>query len=259
MTFFDAALLGIVEGFTEFLPISSTGHLILTSTLLGLEDGAVLGSFMIAIQLGAILAVVALFFRRFFDVSLLVKLFIAFVPTGLIGLLVYPFVKSFLIGNEVVVVWSLLIGGVALIVFEYLHGDRSEPSEAEDPLDDISHRQSLIIGLFQSVAIIPGVSRSGATILGGLALGLSRRAIVEFSFLLAVPTMLAATGYDMMRSASLFRADDFTLLAVGFGISFIVALLSLKLLLGFVRRYSFVPFGVYRIVTAILFAFVVFG
>jgi undecaprenyl-diphosphatase len=257
MTFFDAAILGIVEGFTEFLPISSTGHLILTSTLLGLEDSAVLGSFMIAIQLGAILAVVALFFRRFFNLSLLVKLGIAFIPTGLIGLLVYPFVKSFLIGNEVVVVWSLFIGGIALIAFEYLHGDRSLPSEFEDPLHDITHRQSLVIGLFQAIAIIPGVSRSGATILGGLALGLSRRAIVEFSFLLAVPTMLAATGYDMLHSASLFRMDQFALLAVGFGVSCVVALLSLKLLLSFVRRYSFVPFGVYRIVIAVLFALVV--
>lgn len=259
MTIFDAAILGIVEGFTEFLPISSTGHLILTASLLKLEQTAFLTSFEIAIQLGAILAVVVLFFRRFFDFSLLTKLGIAFVPTGLIGLIAYPFLKSYVLGNETIVVWSLFLGGVALIAFEYLHGDRSEPSEERDALQEISYRQSAIIGLIQAIAIIPGVSRSGATIVGGLALGLSRRAIVEFSFLLAVPTMLAATGYDLLKNASLFTSDQFGILAVGFAVSFVVALLSVTLLLQFVRRYTFVPFGVYRILVAIVFALFVLG
>jgi len=254
MTLLDSIILGAIEGITEFLPISSTGHLILASELLAIPATEFLKSFQIAVQLGAIAAVVCLYWKSFLDLDFLKKLFVAFLPTGLVGFLVYPYVKGFLLGNSEVVVASLFVGGIALIVFELFHKERDEaPSDARA----ITYRQAALVGLFQSVAIIPGVSRSAATIVGGLLVGMRRTAIVEFSFLLAVPTMLAATGYDLLKSADSFAAGDFSLLAVGFLISFLVALVSMRFLLKLVRRYTFIPFGIYRIVLAVAFFFVV--
>lgn len=250
MTLWDTIILGALEGFTEFLPISSTGHLILAAELLGLPSTEFLKSFQIAIQLGAIAAVVLLYFRSFLNIEVLKKLFVAFLPTGLVGFLVYPYVKGFLLGNSLVVVGALFLGGVALIVFERIHKERW--TDAID-LKDISYKQAVLVGLFQSIAIIPGVSRSAATIVGGLLVGLPRVSIVEFSFLLAVPTMVAATGYDLLKSAHSFTASDTELMAIGFIVSFAVALASMKLLLSIVKRFSFVPFGIYRIVVAVLF------
>ncbi|HEX2792727.1 MAG TPA: undecaprenyl-diphosphate phosphatase [Candidatus Paceibacterota bacterium] len=254
MTFLDSILLGALEGFTEFLPISSTGHLILAGTLLGLPSSAFLSSFQIAIQLGAIGAVVLMYWRSFLDFGLLKKLVIAFIPTGLVGLLVYPYVKGFLFGNTAVVVASLFLGGLAIIAFELLF---KEKPESTPEAKDISIRQALIVGLFQSIAVIPGVSRSAATIIGGMLTGMRRIAIVEFSFLLAVPTMLAATGYDLLKTAHAFSGGDLGLIATGFIVSFLVALASMRFLLGIVRRYSFLPFGIYRIVLAALFFLIV--
>ena len=250
MTALDSIILGIIEGITEFLPISSTGHLILASELLGLVPSAFLSSFQIAIQLGAIAAVVVLYWRSFLDLAFLKKLFVAFLPTGFVGFLVYPYVKGFLLGNSLVVVASLFIGGIVLILFELLHTERPESLGGAK---EITYGQALLVGLFQSVAIIPGVSRSAATIIGGLLAGMRRVAIVEFSFLLAVPTMLAATGYDLLKSADAFVLDDFGLLALGFCTAFVVALLSMRFLIRIVRRYTFIPFGIYRIALAALF------
>jgi undecaprenyl-diphosphatase len=254
MTILDTIILGAIEGFTEFLPISSTGHLILASHLLGLPSTEFLKSFQIAVQLGAIAAVLLLYFRSFLDIELLKKLFVAFLPTGLVGILVYPYVKGYLLGNPTVVVISLFLGGVALIVFEILHKERW--TDAID-LRDISYKKAAVIGLFQSIAIIPGVSRSAATIVGGLLAGLPRVSIVEFSFLLAVPTMIAATGYDLLKSAHQFTLADAELMTIGFIVSMLVAFASMRFLLGIVRRYSFIPFGIYRMVIAALFFFVV--
>lgn len=250
MTLWDTIILGALEGFTEFLPISSTGHLILAAELLGLPSTEFLKSFQIAVQLGAIAAVLLLYFRSFLNLELLKKLFVAFLPTGLVGFLVYPYVKGFLLGNSLVVVIALFVGGVALIVFELLHKERW--SDAID-LKDISYKQAALVGMFQSIAIIPGVSRSAATIVGGLLVGLPRVSIVEFSFLLAVPTMVAATGYDLIKSAHEFSVGDVELMAIGFIVSMLVAFASMKFLLNIVRRYSFIPFGIYRIVIAVLF------
>jgi len=251
MTPLEAALLGIVEGVTEFLPISSTGHLILGSALLGVADPDFTKTFEIVIQLGAILAVVVLYFKSFFDVEILKRLVIAFIPTGIIGLAFYGFVKMHLLGNEAVVLSALALGGVALIAFEYWH---RESPEATADVRAISYKHALLIGLFQSIAIIPGVSRSAATILGGLWLGIKRVTIVEFSFLLAVPTMAAATGFDVVKNISLFSAGaNMTALAIGFIVSFVVALFAIKWLLAFVRNHSFIPFGIYRILLAALF------
>lgn len=249
MDIVHAVLLGALEGFTEFLPISSTGHLILASTLFGLPATDSLKSFQIAIQLGAILAVVVYYFRTLLNIPLLLRLFVAFLPTGVLGLLFYSFIKTYLIGNGAVVAWALIAGGIALIVFERYH---KEPEDTGMP-SPISYKTAFFVGLFQALAMIPGVSRSAATIVGGLSLGLSRATIIQFSFLLAVPTMLAATAYDLYKTAHLFTMDDAMLLGIGFGTSFIVALWSMQFLIGIVRRYGFTPFGYYRIVLGIFF------
>jgi undecaprenyl-diphosphatase len=253
MTLLQSIILGVVEGITEFLPISSTGHLILTSRLLGLPQTDFHKSFEIAIQLGAIASVMVLYWRKFLEPAILSRVLVAFVPTGIIGFALYHVVKTYLFGSDGVVLWALGLGGVALIVFELLH---REGEVAVGDVASISYSKAVLIGLFQSLSIVPGVSRSGATIVGGLILGLTRSTIVEFSFLLAVPTMLAATGYDLLKNASSFASGEFVVLAAGFISSFVVALLSLKFLLAYVRTRTFIPFGIYRIAVALAFAFI---
>jgi len=250
MELFQSALLGVIEGITEFLPISSTGHLILASEVLGIPHTDFQKSFLIAIQLGAILAVILLYWRTLIQVEVLKKLFVAFLPTAIIGFALYPFVKAYLLGNQVVVLWALFLGGAALIVFEIFH---KEKPHAAASLAEMSYQQSALVGLAQAVAIIPGVSRSAATIVGGLLLGLKRTTIVEFSFLLAVPTMVAATSLDLYQNAGSFSMDQFSYLAVGFVTSFIVAMLAIKFLLAFIRTHTFIAFGLYRIILAIVF------
>ena len=250
MDIVQAMLLGIIEGITEFLPISSTGHLILATEALGIPHTEFQKSFEIIIQLGAILAVISLYWKDLINLEVLKKLFVAFLPTAAVGFLLYSFIKTYLIGNPLVVVWALALGGVALIVFELLH---KEDTEATAEVKDMSYKQAALIGLAQAAAVVPGVSRSAATILGGLLVGLKRVAIVEFSFLLAVPTMLAATGYDILQSASAFSTDQFGLLAAGFVSSFVIAMLAIKFLLSFVRSHTFIGFGVYRIVLGLIF------
>jgi undecaprenyl-diphosphatase len=251
MDILHAALLGIVEGITEFLPISSTGHLMLASKVLGLAQTEFLKSFEITIQLGAILSVVVLFWRTLFTrIGMMVKIAVAFVPTAVIGFLLYPLIKTFLLESTTVVVWSLALGGVALILFERWH---TEKEGAIDDVANITYPQAALIGVFQSLAVVPGVSRAAATIVGGLLLNLKRRTIVEFSFLLAVPTMLAATGYDLLKSASSFADANLGVLAVGFLVSFVVALLVIKWLLRFVQTHNFTSFGWYRIAIALVF------
>ena len=255
MNYLFAVVLGVVQGITEFLPISSTGHLILTSNLLYLPATEFWKSFEIAIQLGSILAVVALYAKKYItNVPVIKKIIVAFLPTAILGLVFYKLNKKFLLGNATVVLWALLLGGVALIIFELLY---KEKLAATEEISAISYKQCLLIGLCQSVAMVPGVSRSAATVVGGLALGLKRKTIVEFSFLLAVPTMLAATGLDLLKSAGSFQAGDFGVLAVGFVVSFIVALFSIKFLLNFIKKHTFLPFGIYRVVAAILFWMVI--
>jgi len=257
MTIFHSLILGIVEGLTEFLPVSSTGHLILAGKFLGLPDGNFEKSFDIIIQLGAILSVVVLYWRVFLrDLPALKKICVAFLPTAVIGLALYKFIKQML-GSPWVVVWALFLGGVILIVFEKLYKKKPQ-TELVGNISEISYKKAFLIGLFQSIAVIPGVSRSGATIVGGLSLGIKRETIVEFSFLLAVPTMCAATGLDLLKNWQSFSASDAGVLAVGFATSFIVALACIKLFLGFVRKYDFTSFGYYRILVAIVAAFFLF-
>ncbi|HYD91862.1 MAG TPA: undecaprenyl-diphosphate phosphatase [Flavobacterium sp.] len=255
MNIIQAIILGAVEGVTEFLPISSTGHLILTSKLLSLHSTEFLKSFEIIVQLGAILAVVFLYWRTFLtNWAVLKRVVVAFIPTAIIGLVFYKIVKNYLLGNEQIVLWSLFIGGILLIIFEIFH---SEKDTALDDLANLSYGKAALIGIFQSLAIIPGVSRSAATILGGLLLDMRRKAIVEFSFLLAVPTMIGATGLDLFKSADQFSSDQFGVLAIGFVTAFITALISIKFLLNYIQKRNFMPFGIYRIALAILFWLVI--
>jgi undecaprenyl-diphosphatase len=250
MDLFQALILGIVEGVTEFLPISSTGHLILTSKLLGMEQTDFLKTFDIAIQLGAILSVVALYWRSLLVDSVVIqRVAAAFLPTAVIGFILYKFIKGFLLGNTAVVLWALLVGGILLIVFELIHRERFD---AVDTIREMPLLTAMWIGVFQAVSVIPGVSRSAATILGGLCLGVSRKTIVEFSFLLAVPTMLAATILDLSHSAHQFSIDQFGFLSVGFLSAFAVGILSIQFLLYFVKNNNFIVFGVYRIVIALV-------
>ncbi len=244
MDLWTAIVLGIVEGITEFLPISSTGHLVLVSKLIGIKTTDFLKSFEIIIQLGAILSVFALYWKSFFlNREILKRILSAFVPTGIIGFIFYTTVKTML-GSEQVVIWALLLGGIFLIVFELFH---REKEDAYQELAELPYDKVFLIGLFQSFAMIPGVSRSAATIVAGLMLGLKRKTIVEFSFLLAVPTMMTATGMDLIKNIHAFSIDQMGLLTVGFFTSFLVAMASIKFFLHFIQKNNFIPFGIYRI------------
>ncbi len=251
MNALHAIILGIIEGITEFLPISSTGHMILTANLLHLTETDFVKSFEIFIQLGAILAVVILYWKR---VLLSWKTFsrvaVAFIPTAVIGLLAYKFVKAHLLGNMHVVLWSLFLGGIFLVVFEYFQKGKTA---RVNTIESITYTQALWIGIFQAIAIIPGVSRSAATIVGGLALGIARDTIVEFSFMLAIPTMLAATGLDLIKSGFHFSGQETEMLGIGFVVAFISAFFAIKFLLDYVKNHTFVSFGVYRIGISIAF------
>jgi len=255
MTYLHTLILGIVEGVSEFLPISSTGHLILASYLLHLKQTDFQKSFEIAIQLGAILSVVVLYWRALLvNFEILKRVITAFIPTAILGFIFYKIIKKVLLGSNTVVLYSLLIGGIFLVLFELWH---REKESATEELSAISYSKSFMIGLCQAVAMIPGVSRSAATIIGGLILGIKRKTIVEFSFLLSVPTMVAATGLDLMKSGGHFSVEEFHLLLMGFISSFIVALLSIKWLIHFIKYHTFISFGIYRILISLLFWFVI--
>lgn len=251
MSLLYALILGIVEGVTEFLPISSTAHLILASHLLHLTETEFVKSFQIIIQLGAILSVVVLYWKKFWNWDVLIKLAVAFIPTGVIGLTVYKVVKGYLLGNLNVVLGSLLVGGIALIVFERFN--KHEMSEEID-FSEITYGRALLIGLFQTIAVIPGVSRSAATIVGGSLIGISKRTIVEFSFMLAVPTMLAASVLDLYKSHSAI-AENLPALGVGFVVSFVTAIIAIKSFLSFLKKRDFTFFGWYRIALAVVYFF----
>ncbi len=251
MDYLHSLILGIVEGITEFLPISSTAHMVLTAKVMGIAETDFVKSFEIIIQFGAILSVVALYWRRFLlDFESLKRVLAAFVPTAILGFLLYKVIKGYLISNETIIVWALVLGGAVLILFEMFH------REKESALDDISklpYSKCVAIGLFQSLAMFPGVSRSAATIIGGLTLNLKRSTIVEFSFLLAVPTMLAASVLDLVKSGSSFSGSEVGVLALGFVVSFLVAMLSIKFLVSYIQKHTFIPFGVYRILVGLAF------
>jgi undecaprenyl-diphosphatase len=247
-----AVILGIVEGATEFIPVSSTGHLIIAGDWLDFE-GSRAGVFEVFIQLGAILAVVWLYRARLLRLAGGVRtdpasrrlawgLVLAFLPAAAVGLLAHDAIKRYLF-NPVTVAAALVAGGVAMLVIE-----RLAPKARYHGLDEVPPRTAFGIGLAQVLSLIPGVSRSGATIMGGYCLGLSRAAATEFSFFLAIPVMVAATGYDLLKNLDLLTAADVPVFATGFLVSFLSALVVVKLFVSFVSRSNFVPFAIYRIV-----------
>ncbi|OPX26334.1 MAG: undecaprenyl-diphosphatase [Epsilonproteobacteria bacterium] len=262
MTIIDSIILGIVEGLTEFLPISSTAHLILTANFLGLEPNMSLKAFETIIQLGAIVAVVFIYKDRIlFDVSskksynttmkLWLKLCLAFVPTGLVGLFFYSFIKELF--NFQASLYFMAATGVAFLIIEWLHDEKAHHIK---DINKTSYIKSVLIGCFQVISLLPGVSRSGATIMGGMLLGLKRKTAVEFSFLLAIPTMLVATVYELYKGYGVFKYDEMFLIGVGFFVSFVSSYVAVKWFLKFIEKYSFVPFGIYLIVSSLVLFFV---
>lgn len=254
MDFLQAVILGIVEGVTEFLPISSTGHLVLAADLLQLPKTEFLKTFEVTIQFGAILAVILLYWKKLFlDREIMKRVLVALLPALSVGYVFYATIRT-LLGSEETVVIALFVGGVIIVLFELFRKDK------EGTVGDIvtlPYKTAFCIGLFQAVSVIPGVSRAGATILGGMFLGMKRKAIVEFSFLLAVPTMIAATTLDIAKNASFFSLADAHLLFIGTATSFLVALVAIRFLLRFVETHTFIAFGVYRMALALLFFFFV--
>ena len=253
MTFFQALIIAIVEGITEFLPISSTGHMIITQSILGVESTDFVKAFTVNIQFGAILSVLVLYWKRFFQsINFYYKLFIAFLPAAIIGFLLGDFIDSML-ENVIVVAVCLLIGGIFLLFVDKLFNKQSENQE-------VSNLTALKIGFFQCIAMIPGVSRSAATIIGGMANKLSRKNAAEFSFFLAVPTMLAASAYKLLKNYKHITNDDVSILVFGNVIAFIVAMLAIKFFIEFLTKYGFKAFGYYRIIVgAIILILAVLG
>lgn len=249
MEIIHVVFLSVIEGITEFLPISSTGHLILASKLLGIPTTEFTKSFDIFIQLGAIMAVVSLYFRRVLSEPKIIKpIIIAFIPTGILGVLLYKTIKTYLLNNDMVVVAALAGVGLILIGLEWYW--KSHPQKHTATLTTLSVKTLITIGLFQSFSMIPGVSRAGATIVGGMLSGLSRKDAVELSFLLAVPTMAAATGLDLLKNAHAFTPGELVMLATGFVVSWITAFIVIKGFIRFVTTSTFTGFGIYRIIVA---------
>ena len=256
-----AAILGVVEGLTEFLPVSSTGHMIIVGHLLGFE-GDTAKTFEVVIQLGSILAVVVMFWRRLFGLIgihfgrplqhegeskgrlTLIHILLGMIPAVVLGLLFHDTIKSLF--NPINVMYALVVGGLLLIAAECL-----KPKEPRARgLDDMPYRQAFMIGCFQCLALWPGFSRSGATISGGMLMGVSRYAASEFSFLLEVPMMMGATALDLYKSWGFLTSGDIPMFAVGFITAFVVALIAIKTFLQLIKRISFIPFAIYRFIVA---------
>jgi len=249
MTLFQALIIAVVEGITEYLPISSTGHMIITSSLMGIGKDEFTKLFEIAVQLGAILAVVVLYWKKFFDFKrwkFYLKLIIAVIPALLLGKLFADQIDK-LLESPLTVAITLLLGGIILLFIENFFKDHQIDKEEE-----ISNRRGFIIGIWQCLAMIPGVSRSAASIIGGMQQKLTRRLAAEFSFYLAVPTMCAATGYKLLKGYKTFTSEHIEILLIGNLVAFIVAILAIKFFISFLQKHGFRLFGWYRIVVGIL-------
>ncbi len=250
MSFFDAIILGIIEGLTEFLPISSTAHILIGAYFLNLDNNAqFFQGFVVAVQFGSILAILVLFWKRFCSgFPFLLKLAVAFLPTGVLGLLFHKIIALLLSVHTAA--FMLIIGGVVFILTEYKYKNKDFKTHT---IHDITLKQAFLIGCFQSLAMIPGTSRSGATIIGGLLLGLSRKNATEFSFLLAFPTMTIATAFSLYKSHDIIAMEHIQLLLLGMFVAFVSALVIMKAFLSFIARFNFVCFGIYRIIVGLIF------
>ena len=258
MTYWHALLLAIVEGITEFLPVSSTGHMIIASALLGIPPTPFFKLYLVLIQLGAILSVLVVYWKRFFqNIDFYLKLLVAFLPIVVVGLLFKKHIDALLESVTTVAV-MLVVGGVILLFVDRWF-PQEDSQEGGHPVTNPSFREALIIGLFQCLAVVPGTSRSAATIVGGLTQKLTRKAAAEFAFFLAMPTMAAAAVkdiYDYYKEAKangvdishLFTGAEIKMLVLGNVVAFVVALLAIRLFVGFVAKYGFRAFGIYRII-----------
>lgn len=251
MDLFQAMILGLVEGVTEFLPVSSTGHMIVVSQWLGVPQNSDNKAFEVIIQLAAILAVVVYDRSRFTPtpghIELWKKVILAFIPVGVVGLLFHTQIKA-MFSSQIVAI-MFIVGGIVFLLVEWLHRGREY---AVHRVEDVSYKQALWIGIAQVFALIPGTSRAGATIIGALLVEVDRKTSAEFSFLLAVPVMLAASGFDLVRHLHDFEGVDFMPLLVGFVAAFVSAWVVIRLFISFLQRFTFVAFGIYRILFGIL-------
>jgi len=249
LDFFQAIIIGVIEGFTEFLPISSTGHMIVASKFLGIEESALIKAYEVIIQFAAILAVMLIYREKISvkEVSLWAKLIIAFLPLAIVGFIFKDVIKTLFTVETVA--WMFIIGGVIFLVVEYFYTQKEH--HVKD-VEDVSYRQAVWVGVAQVFSLIPGTSRAGATIIGGLLSGLDRKTSMEFSFLLAIPVMAAVSGYDLLKHYQDFSDANLGAFIAGFVTAFVVAYLTIKLFLAFISRFTFVAFGVYRIIVGIV-------
>jgi len=249
MDILQAIIIGIIEGFTEFLPISSTGHMIVASEFLGIEQSAVVKAYEVIIQFAAILAVMLLYRDKINlkEITLWQKIIAAFFPLAIIGFLLKDWIKEIFVTQTVA--WMFIIGGVIFIVVEYFHNDKAQPTQ---DIEEITWKQAMSIGFAQVLSLVPGTSRAGSTIIGGMLSGVSRKASTEFSFLLAIPVMMAVSGYDLLKHYQDFIGADLTAFVVGFVVAFVVAYITIKMFIVFLQRFTFVAFGIYRIVFGII-------
>lgn len=241
MSWFDLIIIAIVEGITEFLPISSTGHMIIFQSLLGVENSDFVKAFIVNIQFGAILSVIVLYWKRFFQtLKFYYKLFVAFIPAAVIGLLAGDYIDM-LLENVIVVAITLFLGGIVLLFVDKWF---NKPRENQE----ITYKNAFVIGLFQCIAMIPGVSRSASTIIGGMAQKLNRKTAAEFSFFLAVPTMFAASAYKLLKNYEIINSENISQLLVGNAVAFVVAMIAIKTFISILTKFGFKGFGVYRII-----------
>lgn len=256
MNIWQALVLAIIEGITEFLPISSTGHMIIASALMGIAHDPLVKVFEISIQFGAILAVVVLYFKRFFrSINFYVRLLCAFIPTMIVGLLLKDYIDQWLESVPVVAV-SLLVGGIILLFVDRWFARNEALPDAEP-----SYLQAAFIGLAQTISMVPGVSRSAATIIGGMGTGLNRKSAAEFSFFLAVPTMAGATVLSIYKQRELVlgQLDNLGIIVFGMVVAFVVALLAIRLFIGYLTKYGFRAFGWYRIILGLVLLVLLYG
>ena len=249
MDIFQAIILGIVEGMTEFLPISSTGHLIVVADWLGMEQTEANTAFEVIIQLAAILAVVFNYKEKFTleKIDLWTKVFVAFLPIAIIGFIFSHQIKALF--SVPIVATMFIVGGIVFLILEYFY---KEENHTTTEVEHVTMKQAIWIGIAQVFALIPGTSRAGSTIVGALLVGLSRKAAAEFSFLLALPVMAATSGYDLLKHYQDFSGANFVALGVGFITAFVVAYLTMKFFIRFLEKFTFVAFGIYRILFGLL-------
>lgn len=245
----QAIIIGIIEGFTEFLPISSTGHMIVASQFLGVAESDLNKAYEVIIQFAAILAVMLIYREKitFKKVNLWIRLFVAFLPLAIVGFIFKDSIKSLF--NVQTVAWMFIVGGIVFLVVEYFYTEKQ--SHVKD-VENVSMKQALWVGFAQIFSLVPGTSRAGATIIGGLLAGLDRKTSAEFSFLLAIPVMAAVSGYDLLKHYHEFANANWGAFLLGFVVAFVVAYATIKLFLAFLQRFTFVAFGIYRIIFGVI-------